>query len=81
MPFAVALGVREGLTLHSLQDFEAEFGYAQSTDGTTPIYSTRIDEFRSRFSDVVAGWTHDGAKVPTLNVTGMFGLPVAWVEA
>jgi len=30
------------------QDFEAEFGYAQSTDGTTPIYSTRIDEFRRR---------------------------------
>ena len=30
------------------QDFEAEFGYAQSADGTTPIYSTRIDEFRRR---------------------------------
>jgi hypothetical protein len=30
------------------QDFEAEFGYARSADGTTPIYSTRIDEFRQR---------------------------------
>jgi hypothetical protein len=30
------------------QDFEAEFGYALSGDGTTPIYSTRLDEFRRR---------------------------------
>ncbi len=30
------------------QDFEAEFGYARSADGSIPIYSTRIDEFRRR---------------------------------
>ena len=30
------------------QDFQAEFGYARSADGSIPIYSTRIDEFRRR---------------------------------
>jgi single-stranded-DNA-specific exonuclease len=43
------------------------FGGHPSAAGVT-IRESRIDEFRSRFSDVVAGWTHDGAKVPTLNV-------------
>jgi hypothetical protein len=30
------------------QDFAAEFGYGRSADGSVPIYSTRIDEFRRR---------------------------------
>jgi hypothetical protein len=30
------------------QDFQAEFGYARTADGSIPIYSTRIDEFRRR---------------------------------
>ena len=43
------------------------FGGHPSAAGVT-IRESRIDEFRVRFSDVVAGWTHDGAKVPTLDV-------------
>jgi single-stranded-DNA-specific exonuclease len=43
------------------------FGGHPSAAGMT-LRESRIDEFRSRFSDVVAGWTHDGAKVPTLTV-------------
>lgn len=43
------------------------FGGHPSAAGVT-IRASRIDEFRHRFSDVVASWTHDGAKVPTLNV-------------
>jgi single-stranded-DNA-specific exonuclease len=43
------------------------FGGHPSAAGVT-LRESRIDEFRRRFSNVVAGWTHDGAKVPTLNV-------------
>ena len=43
------------------------FGGHPSAAGVT-IRESRIDEFRRRFSDVVAGWTHAGAKVPTLHV-------------
>ncbi|HEY6262432.1 MAG TPA: single-stranded-DNA-specific exonuclease RecJ [Nitrospiraceae bacterium] len=43
------------------------FGGHPSAAGLT-IRESRIEEFRNRFSDVVAGWTHDGARVPTLNV-------------
>jgi single-stranded-DNA-specific exonuclease len=43
------------------------FGGHPSAAGVT-IRESRIDEFRHRFSDVVARWTHDGVKVPTLNV-------------
>ena len=43
------------------------FGGHPSAAGVT-IRESRIEEFRNRFSDVVAGWTHDGARVPTLNV-------------
>lgn len=43
------------------------FGGHPSAAGLT-IRESRIDEFRAMFSDVVAGWAHDGYKVPTLNV-------------
>jgi len=43
------------------------FGGHPSAAGVT-VRESRIDEFRVRFSDVVAGWTHDSVKVPTLNV-------------
>ena len=43
------------------------FGGHPSAAGVT-IRESRIEEFRNRFSDVVAQWTHDGARVPTLNV-------------
>jgi single-stranded-DNA-specific exonuclease len=43
------------------------FGGHPSAAGLT-IRESRIDEFRAMFSDVVAGWVHDGYKVPTLNV-------------
>jgi len=43
------------------------FGGHPSAAGLT-IRESRIDEFRVKFSDVVAGWVHDGYKVPTLNV-------------
>jgi single-stranded-DNA-specific exonuclease len=32
------------------------------------VRESRLDEFRARFCDVVAGWASDAAKVPTLNV-------------
>ncbi|MGH7180387.1 MAG: single-stranded-DNA-specific exonuclease RecJ [Nitrospiraceae bacterium] len=43
------------------------FGGHPSAAGVT-IRESRIDKFRVRFSDVVAGWAHDSVKVPTLNV-------------
>jgi single-stranded-DNA-specific exonuclease len=43
------------------------FGGHPSAAGLT-IRESRIEEFRAMFSDVVAGWAHDGYKVPTLNV-------------
>jgi len=43
------------------------FGGHPSAAGLT-IRESRIDEFRAMFSDVVAGWVHDGYKVPTLSV-------------
>jgi single-stranded-DNA-specific exonuclease len=43
------------------------FGGHPSAAGVT-IRESQIDEFRARFSDVVAGWMHDSVKVPTLNV-------------
>jgi single-stranded-DNA-specific exonuclease len=55
----------EGLA--SCREMLEAFGGHPSAAGVT-IRESRIDEFRARFSDVVAGWTHGGAKVPTLNV-------------
>jgi single-stranded-DNA-specific exonuclease len=43
------------------------FGGHPGAAGLT-IRESRIDEFRAMFSDVVAGWVHNGYKVPTLNV-------------
>jgi len=43
------------------------FGGHPSAAGVT-IRESRVDEFRHRFSDVVAEWNHDGVKLPTLDV-------------
>jgi single-stranded-DNA-specific exonuclease len=53
--------------LASCRELLEAFGGHPSAAGIT-IHESRIDEFRARFSEVVAGWTHDGSKVPTLNV-------------
>jgi single-stranded-DNA-specific exonuclease len=43
------------------------FGGHPSAAGVT-IRESRLDEFRARFCDVVAGWASDAAKIPTLHV-------------
>ena len=53
--------------LASCREMLEAFGGHPSAAGVT-IRESRIDEFRDKFSDVVAGWTHDATKVPTLNV-------------
>ncbi|MDH4188408.1 MAG: single-stranded-DNA-specific exonuclease RecJ, partial [Nitrospira sp.] len=53
--------------LASCREMLDAFGGHPSAAGVT-IRESRIDEFRARFSDAVAGWTHEGAKVPTLDV-------------
>jgi single-stranded-DNA-specific exonuclease len=53
--------------LASCREMLEAFGGHPSAAGVT-IRESRIAEFRARFSDVVAGWTHDGAKIPTLHV-------------
>jgi len=53
--------------LASCRELLEAFGGHPSAAGVT-IRESRIDEFRARFSKVVAGWSHDGAKVPTLHV-------------
>jgi single-stranded-DNA-specific exonuclease len=53
--------------LASCREVLEAFGGHPSAAGVT-IHESRIDEFRGRFSDMVAGWTHDSAEVPTLNV-------------
>jgi single-stranded-DNA-specific exonuclease len=53
--------------LASCREMLEAFGGHPSAAGVT-IHESRIDEFRAKFSNVVAGWTHDGGKVPTLNV-------------
>src|SRR5438034_7993305 len=53
--------------LASCREMLEAFGGHPSAAGVT-IHESRIDEFRGRFSDMVAGWTHDSAEVPTLNV-------------
>jgi single-stranded-DNA-specific exonuclease len=53
--------------LASCREMLEAFGGHPSAAGVT-IREARINEFRGRFSEVVAGWTHEGAKVPTLHV-------------
>jgi single-stranded-DNA-specific exonuclease len=53
--------------LASCREMLEAFGGHPSAAGVT-IHESRIGEFRGRFSDMVAGWTHDSAEVPTLNV-------------
>jgi single-stranded-DNA-specific exonuclease len=53
--------------LASCRELLEAFGGHPSAAGVT-IRESRIDEFRARFSNVVAGWTHDGAKGATLDV-------------
>jgi single-stranded-DNA-specific exonuclease len=53
--------------LASCREMLEAFGGHPSAAGVT-IRESRIAEFRARFSDVVAGWTYDGAKIPTLHV-------------
>ncbi|NWF73235.1 MAG: single-stranded-DNA-specific exonuclease RecJ [Nitrospirae bacterium] len=53
--------------LAACRDVLESFGGHPSAAGVS-ICESRIDEFRSRFSAVVAGWTHGSVKFPTLNV-------------
>ena len=53
--------------LAACREMLESFGGHPSAAGVT-IRESRIDEFRAMFSDVVAGWVHDGYKVPTLTV-------------
>ena len=53
--------------LASCRELLESFGGHPSAAGVT-IRESRIDEFRAKFSKVVAGWTQEGAKVPTLDV-------------
>ncbi len=53
--------------LASCRELLEAFGGHPSAAGVT-IRESRIDEFRTRFSDVVAAGKDDGANVPTLNV-------------
>jgi single-stranded-DNA-specific exonuclease len=53
--------------LASCRDMLEAFGGHPSAAGVT-IREARIDEFRAKFSQVVAAWTREGTVVPTLNV-------------
>lgn len=53
--------------LSACRDLVEAFGGHPSAAGVT-VRESRLDEFRARFCDVVAGWASDAAKVPTLNV-------------
>lgn len=53
--------------LASCREMLEAFGGHPSAAGVT-IRESRIEEFRARFLGVVAEWSHDGAKIPTLNV-------------
>jgi len=53
--------------LSACRDLVDAFGGHPSAAGVT-VRESRLDEFRARFCDVVAGWASDAAKVPTLNV-------------
>ena len=55
----------EGLS--SCRELLEGFGGHPTAAGLT-IRESRIDEFRTRFSDEVAGWTNGDPKIPTLNV-------------
>jgi len=62
---AVGFDVYQGLA--ASQELLESFGGHPGAAGVT-IRESRIDEFRAKFSDLVAGWTFKSAKVPTLNV-------------
>lgn len=53
--------------LSACRDLVDAFGGHPSAAGVT-IRASRLDEFRERFCDVVAGWASDTAKIPTLDV-------------
>lgn len=53
--------------LASCREMLEAFGGHPSAAGVT-IRESRIEEFRAKFSGLVAGWNLEGAKVPTLNV-------------
>ncbi len=53
--------------LASCRDLMEAFGGHPSAAGVT-VRESRLEEFRARFCDVVAGWSSDAAKVPTLHV-------------
>jgi len=53
--------------LAACRDLVEAFGGHPSAAGVT-IRESRLDEFRARFCDVVAGWASDAAKIPTLHV-------------
>ena len=53
--------------LAACRDIVEAFGGHPSAAGLT-VRESRLDEFRARFCDVVAGWTSETAKVPTLHV-------------
>jgi len=55
----------KGLT--ACRDVVEAFGGHPSAAGVT-VRESRLDEFRARFCDVVAGWTSDATTVPTLDV-------------
>lgn len=53
--------------LAACRDLVEAFGGHPSAAGVT-VCESRLDEFRARFCDVVAGWTSETAKVPMLHV-------------
>jgi single-stranded-DNA-specific exonuclease len=53
--------------LAACRDIVEAFGGHPSAAGLT-VRESRLDEFRARFCDVVAGWTSGTTKVPTLDV-------------
>lgn len=55
----------QGLT--ACRDLVEAFGGHPSAAGVT-LRESRLDEFRARFCDAVAGWSSEAAKVPTLHV-------------
>lgn len=53
--------------LSACRDLVEAFGGHPSAAGVT-VRESRLDEFRARFCDAVAGWSGDESKVPTLHV-------------
>jgi single-stranded-DNA-specific exonuclease len=55
----------EGLA--ACRDIVEAFGGHPSAAGVT-VRESRLDEFRARFCNVVAGWASDSSKIPTIHV-------------